>query len=121
MIALQRQAKLTGERLRVFVVLNVSCGSAENYHSGTGGRRSFSVSRSVCAGMVEWARLPIKRCEGKEVWPRKGVVYVKNRQVVVLRLLDERPRQLLLPYHCCGTSRGEGRMCSKLYVLANCL
>ena len=41
MIALQRQAKLTGERLRVFVVLNVSCGSAENYHSGTGGRRSF--------------------------------------------------------------------------------
>ena len=40
-IALQRKAKLTGERLRVFVVLNVSCGSAENYHAGTGGGRSF--------------------------------------------------------------------------------
>lgn len=38
----------------------------------------------------------------------KSVVYVKNRQVDVLRLLDERPRQLLLPYHCCGTSGGEG-------------
>ena len=37
MIALQREAKLTGERLRVFIVLNVSCGSAENYHAGTGG------------------------------------------------------------------------------------
>ena len=37
----------------------------------------------------------------------KGVVYVKNRQVDVLRLLDKRPRQLLLPYHCCGTSRGK--------------
>ena len=65
------------------------------------------MSRSVCTGMVEWARLPIRRCEGKEVWPRKGVVYVKNRQVVVLRLLDERPPQLLLPYHCCGNSRGK--------------
>ena len=63
------------------------------------------MSRSFC--MVESARLPIRCCEGKEVWPRKGVVYVKNRQVVVLRLLDERPRQLLLPYHCCGTSRGK--------------
>ena len=40
-IALQREAKLTAERLPVFVVLNVSCGSAENYHAGTGGRRSF--------------------------------------------------------------------------------
>lgn len=37
----------------------------------------------------------------------KGVVYVKNRQVDVLRLLDERPGQLLLPYYCCGTSRGK--------------
>ena len=41
MIALQREAKLTGERLRVFIVLNVSYGSAENYHAGTGGGRSF--------------------------------------------------------------------------------
>lgn len=37
----------------------------------------------------------------------KGVVYVKNRQVDVLRLLDERPGQLLLPYYCCRTSRGK--------------
>ena len=37
----------------------------------------------------------------------KGVVYVKNRQVDVLKLLDKRPQQLLLPYHCCGTSRGK--------------
>lgn len=41
MVALQRESKLTGERLRVFVVLNFSCGSAEHYHAGTGGGRSF--------------------------------------------------------------------------------
>ena len=41
MVALQREAKLTGERLRVFVVLNFSSGSTENYHAGTGGGRSF--------------------------------------------------------------------------------
>lgn len=41
MVALQREAKLTGERLRVFAVLNFSCGSAENYHAGTGGGRTF--------------------------------------------------------------------------------
>lgn len=41
MVALQREAKLTGEWLRVFVVLNFSCSSTENYHAGTGGGRSF--------------------------------------------------------------------------------
>ena len=66
------------------------------------------MSRSVCTGMVQWARLPISRCEGKGVWPRGRVLCMSRyRQVDVLRLLDERPRQLLLPYHCCGTSRGE--------------
>ena len=32
------------------------------------------VSRSVCTGTVEWARLPISRCKGKEVWPRGRVL-----------------------------------------------
>ena len=41
MVALQREAKLTGERLRVFVVLNFFCSSTENYDAGTGGGRSF--------------------------------------------------------------------------------
>lgn len=42
MVALQREAKLTGERLRVFGVLTFSsCSSTENYHAGTGGGRSF--------------------------------------------------------------------------------
>ena len=41
MVALQREARLTGERLPVFVVQNFSCGSAENYHAGTGAERSF--------------------------------------------------------------------------------
>ena len=47
MVALQGEAKLTGERLRVLVVLNFSCGSAENYHAGTGGGRSF-MREQVC-------------------------------------------------------------------------
>lgn len=70
------EAKLTRERLRVFVVLNFSSDTAENYHAGTGGGRIFrrGVSRSVCTGMVEWVRLPISRCDGEEVWTRGRVL-----------------------------------------------
>ena len=109
MVALQREAKLTRERLRVFVVLNFSRRSAENYHAGTGGgwisRRG--VSRSVFTGMVEWARLPISRCDGKEVWSRGKVLCMLRiaREMSSDYLISGRDN-LLLPCHCCGTSRG---------------
>ena len=74
MIALQREAKLTAERLPVFVVLNVSCGSAENYHAGTGGGRSFRREQVCLYRYGGMGTLTISRCEGKEVWPRGRVL-----------------------------------------------
>lgn len=63
MVALLREAKLTGERLRVFVVLNFSCSSTENYDAGTGGGRADLFVQVRWNGHVyPLVAVRVKRC-----------------------------------------------------------
>ena len=63
MVALQREAKLTGERLRVFVVLNFSCSSTENYDAGTGrGRADLFVQVRWNGHVYPLVAVRVKRC-----------------------------------------------------------